>query len=244
MVMRIESNLYLANDSTPKGDDWWEWSVWVEGPSDELDQIQSVTYRLHPTFPNPIREVRDAASKFKLSSAGWGEFAILADVKRKDGRTLRVERWLELLDDKGLRRTDPAVTGKQRPTVFISHSVADGGVVQSLRNELTKQGVDVWTGESIEAKSDVALEIRECLKKADVIVPLVSDPQSRFVEEEARTALDAGRKVLPVVLGNARMPDALRDLYPRFEMPESKNITGLANRLAAMVKDMVVPEEK
>ena len=35
-----------------------------------------------------------------------------------------------------------------------------------------------------------------------------------------------------------------RDLYPRFEMPESKNITGLANRLAAMVKDMVVPEEK
>ncbi len=102
----------------------------------------------------------------------------------------------------------------------------------------------MWTGASIEAKSDVALEIRDYLKKADVIVPLVSDPQSRFVEEEARTALDAGRKVLPVVLGNARMPDALRDIYPRFEMPESKNVTGLANRLAAMVKDMVVPEEK
>jgi hypothetical protein len=202
-----------------------------------------VTYRLHPTFPNPVREVRDAASKFKLSSAGWGEFTIFADVKLKDGSALRVERWLELVDEMGSRRTDPAVTGKQRPTVFISHSEADGGVVQSLRSELTRQGVEVWTSESMEPQRDWALEIRECLKKADVVVPLVSDPQSRFVEEEARTAIESGRRVLPVVLGQARMPEALKDIYPRFEMPEPKNITGLANRLAAMVKDLAVPDE-
>jgi hypothetical protein len=66
-------------------EDWWEWWVWVEGADEELDKIDRVIYLLDRTFPNPIREVTDRESKFRLNSGGWGVFPIIATVVRKDG---------------------------------------------------------------------------------------------------------------------------------------------------------------
>ena len=68
-----------------EGDDWWSWSVWLDGPHEALDRVKYVEYTLHPTFPKPVRAEGDRASQFKLSSSGWGTFTIHAQVVQKDG---------------------------------------------------------------------------------------------------------------------------------------------------------------
>lgn len=79
-----------------KLDDWWNWSIWIEGSPSELDQIDHVIYKLHPTFPEPVRVTRDRSSNFRLESAGWGEFTILAKVVLKSGEEIRLSHELAL----------------------------------------------------------------------------------------------------------------------------------------------------
>jgi hypothetical protein len=235
MVMRVESRLRLENDSKPLAEDRWQWSVWVEGPPEELAQVQSVTYRLHPTFPKPVVQVSDGTANFKFSSAGWGEFMITAHVEMKDGRTIRLERWLDLGGAQESRKEG------RRPSVFLSHSVADSAIVSILRESLAKQGIDVRTAEqNLEPVEGMVEQLDRQLENADVVVALVSEPPSRFVEQEALMASKKGRFVLPVVVGGARVPGTLSGLT-RFELPDIKNVDGLANQIAARVKDHVVP---
>jgi len=53
-------------------------------PEDKLNKVKSVEYRLHSTFPNPIRVVEDRKSKFALTTAGWGEFLIRITIHLED----------------------------------------------------------------------------------------------------------------------------------------------------------------
>lgn len=68
-----------------EGDDWWSWSVWLAGDNAALDNVDYVEWRLHPTFPNPIRRVSDRRTGFRLETGGWGVFQIVARVQMKDG---------------------------------------------------------------------------------------------------------------------------------------------------------------
>jgi len=55
----------------------------------DLPYVRAVTYRLHPTFPNPVRRVeRTAANQAcELEIWTWGIFDITAEVEDKQGRT-------------------------------------------------------------------------------------------------------------------------------------------------------------
>jgi transcription initiation factor IIF auxiliary subunit len=79
-----------------QGDDWWDWWVWVEGPDEVLDEVAFVEYTLHPTFPNPVRTVRDRTTKFRLDTRGWGVFTIYVKVVAKDGSAVMLSHALEL----------------------------------------------------------------------------------------------------------------------------------------------------
>ncbi len=88
-------NFFVAQSQKYEGNQWWKWSLWIEASDEDLDRIESVTYTLHPTFPEPIRTETDRASKFQLRSAGWGIFTIPIEVRLKDGRTIEVEHDLQ-----------------------------------------------------------------------------------------------------------------------------------------------------
>jgi transcription initiation factor IIF auxiliary subunit len=90
MTLRIEQGFKY------QGDDWWKWWIWVDGPPEELDQIDRVTYILHPTFPNPVRDVKNRNTNFLLQTSGWGVFLIRAKVKHKDGRETSLTHNLRL----------------------------------------------------------------------------------------------------------------------------------------------------
>ena len=79
-----------------QGEDYWNWWIWINGSEEELDQIDSVTYILHPTFPNPVRDVKNRSTKFLLQTSGWGVFLIRAKVKYKNGKEIPLTHNLRL----------------------------------------------------------------------------------------------------------------------------------------------------
>jgi transcription initiation factor IIF auxiliary subunit len=83
--------LTIAQSSKYQGNDYWKWSVWLEGPSEMLDRVDKVTYYLHRTFPNPVRIVETRRTKFRLNAAGWGGFSLVAKITDKDGCETRLE---------------------------------------------------------------------------------------------------------------------------------------------------------
>jgi transcription initiation factor IIF auxiliary subunit len=77
-----------ANTSRYIGGGRWEWTVYINAPQQVLQDIQSVEYTLHPTFPDPVREVTgigDPRFPFGLTTNGWGTFEIPIQVVMKDG---------------------------------------------------------------------------------------------------------------------------------------------------------------
>jgi transcription initiation factor IIF auxiliary subunit len=77
-------------------DDWYEWCIFVDSPAPVVNEIEFVEYRLHPTFPDPIREIRDFSHRFVLMSSGWGTFTVHARVRFKDGSITTYKHHLDL----------------------------------------------------------------------------------------------------------------------------------------------------
>ena len=65
-------SLRITQDEKYAGDDWWEWSVWIDADEAELDAIEFVQYTLHHTFAKPVRRVSERSTRFRLNSSGWG----------------------------------------------------------------------------------------------------------------------------------------------------------------------------
>jgi len=86
----------IRQDERYEGDDWWKWSVWVEGSDNELDRIAFVEWILHPTFPNPVRKVGIRQTKFRLDTGGWGVFPIIARIQMQDGSQIQLDYFLQL----------------------------------------------------------------------------------------------------------------------------------------------------
>lgn len=86
----------IRQSETYLGNDWWDWSVWIDGSDAELDDVSHVEWRLHPTFPDPVRRVTDRVSKFRLDTGGWGTFVVHAVVHTKSGTPHRLRHQLQL----------------------------------------------------------------------------------------------------------------------------------------------------
>jgi hypothetical protein len=95
----------IKNDFRKVGKGWYRWSVYLEpkeGNQAVLDEVDHVTYTLHPTFPNPVQEVYDRESKFGLTATGWGEFEIKAAIHFKNGDVVTKYHYLDLGISKGV----------------------------------------------------------------------------------------------------------------------------------------------
>jgi len=49
-----------------------------------LERVEKVVYHLHPTFPDPERETTDRVGNFPMTTYGWGQFNLSADVHFTD----------------------------------------------------------------------------------------------------------------------------------------------------------------
>lgn len=203
-------NLKLVNNSEYLGNRSWKWEVWIEGPAVELDRVESVKYFLHPTFKDPIRFVTDKLSHFKLSSSGWGEFHIRAEVSIKGGKTLTLIHGLVFNAEE-----KESVLKTTKGSVFLSHSVADGPVANKVARLLLKKGYSVTDAAMvrIEAGKDWQKEIEHDMKLADVNVVLISPGMSEYTSLAASHLLSSEKviegKLLLVLLGSAEIGENL-----------------------------------
>jgi transcription initiation factor IIF auxiliary subunit len=95
-TMSEKSSLRIEQSEKYEGEDWWLWSVWVDGPKRDLDAVDLVEYTLHHSFRDPVRTVRTRHNGFKLETEGWGVFPIYARVCKKDKSVIRLKHQLKL----------------------------------------------------------------------------------------------------------------------------------------------------
>lgn len=82
--------------------------VWVEGDDQELDEIESVQYKLHPSFKKQVRESLARSNNFSITFWTYGMFNIEVTVVKTDGINETMNYYLEyeLPDDDGTNYVD------------------------------------------------------------------------------------------------------------------------------------------
>lgn len=102
--------------------------------------------------------------------------------------------------------------------VFLSHNQADKPRVRRLAERLKAAGVRVWLDEwVIQAGDIIALKVDEGLEQSRVLLLCISPAAlaSGWVALKRSTAVhrdpaNAGRRFIPLLLGDCALPDTLR----------------------------------
>jgi hypothetical protein len=212
MTLTIQQDEARADPTIP---DYWRWRVWIEGAEEELDQIESVRYQLHQTFPEPTRVVNDRASKFALSSMGWGEFTIYAAVKFNDSEREDqfLNHWLRLGGSP--KDPDPLASLKgAAPSVFLSSSFADFHLASGIAEALRARQVHVIDpNEPKRSGVNFADSVASKLGAADLAVMIVGKRTGEWLDWETKKLLAEDKDIIPVVFAE-KVPDRLANKNP------------------------------
>jgi hypothetical protein len=224
--------LRVKQDSVYQGNNWWKWSVWLEGRPKDLAVVDHVVYTLHPTFPDPVRIVRDRRTGFRLESSGWGEFELYLEIVDKNGKTHRRRHWLRLsYPAKGVEGKQGQLESTKGPVAYVSSSAADSSIARKVREALSDRGFQVRSMEELPADIPWKRVVDEILSSAEVAVFLLSGQPSLWTQTEIELALS--RKVshvVPVVIGDAEVPDRLKSFQSlRLDPPD--DVERLADRI-------------
>ncbi|WP_161494846.1 pYEATS domain-containing protein [Bradyrhizobium canariense] len=199
--------LRISQNAAPNDHGRWHWSVWIDGTDGELDAIQEVTWRLHPTFATPFRRLHSRASKFKLSTSGWGEFEIKATLKMKNGRSKSLRHWLRLGDQGETTKGAPIKSKSQdtpgrRSAIFLSYSLNNASLAAHLASELAKTEYAVVRDVDIPEGVDMRLWNREQIVNSDAVVVLGADESGTIRSHDVKIAQSKGVPVIPVTFGS------------------------------------------
>jgi len=180
----------------------------VEGTPKELADIKSVTYILHPTFPNPVRVMTNRAQKFRLDSSGWGEFTIKLQIRRKHGELVRRSHVLRFESPPSESDRPP----RKGPIVFLSSSATDSSAGTAIRKALEARNVIVVSSSDIKSNLPWQAYIETSLRSADATIAIISDATSPWVSRELEMARTLDVPILPVLVGKgAQMPTMIHD---------------------------------
>jgi hypothetical protein len=154
--------------------------------------------------------VKQRQSKFRLDSSGWGEFEINAHVTAMDGRQQHLKHWLRLTESSD-QSAGPA--SDEKPAVFISASVADGGWEDAVHDALARRGYQVLTASDLPAGVPAEAAISSTLDKATTVIGIFSDKSGPWAEREVMKAIEKDVSVVPLAVGpRAKIPAGLRSI--------------------------------
>jgi TIR domain/YEATS family len=144
-------SLEIRQAASSADNERWDWSVWIDGPDADLDQVESVKWVLHSTFPDPVVVVRQRQSKFQIDRNGWGEFVINAYVAANGGEQ-HLRHRLRLTESGG--GSAQPTTMRPRPLeqqadfdVFLCHNAADKPTVRRIAERLWERDLRPWLDE-------------------------------------------------------------------------------------------------
>lgn len=121
----INKDVYaIQQDYQYMGDDYWSWRIWVDATPEALNNINYVTYILHPSFTPPIKDVKDRSTAFMLKATGWGTFTIGIKLNLNNGKDIQLEHELLLeYPDEGweLLAEIPVKIGETEKAIQLLH---------------------------------------------------------------------------------------------------------------------------
>lgn len=107
------------------------------------------------------------------------------------------------------------MTQARRKSVFVSYSSKDASVVHDLNSLLnTLGGIDSWIyEEKLSSNEDWGVEIEKAISNADVLIVVVSKNSviSKAVQSEIRRAIVLKKRIFPVLIDDAEIPENLSD---------------------------------
>jgi YEATS family/TIR domain len=223
-----------------QGNDWWNWSVWIDAPEKQLDQIQYVEYTLHPTFAERVRRVTDRGTKFRLDSAGWGEFMIGLEIQEKDRHSFKRQHWLTL--DYPEQTAKPSrlepKEKKERPTVYISGSISDLNFSTVLAKSLEVQGFEVLKKEDVSSDLPWDRVMTLLMEQADLVVMLISGGLTSWGMREMDVALSRKLPIVSVLVGPATLPEPLR-AFKTIPLKDVSDAVKIAPQVSAQIKEAI-----
>jgi hypothetical protein len=75
--LRIRETAVCLKENHPDEDhDWFRWTLEIHGTPEALDSIDSVEYRLHPSFLARLQKARSRENHFGIEREGWGTFVV------------------------------------------------------------------------------------------------------------------------------------------------------------------------
>jgi len=191
--------LPLARADGCRRGDWWWWRVWLDGPARELDQVESVTYKLHQAFPEPIRTITNRSTKFELRSGGWGTFTIYATVTRKDGTSKKLRHALHL-EYPSTELETASHEKRDLPTrIFLSYEAEDAGRASELKATLRSLEIEVVDADSLDAGLPPDVAVARALETSDAYMMVSGSAEPGvFLRKEMRAAERAKKPVVVV----------------------------------------------
>lgn len=194
----------IAQDEKYAGNDHWDWSVWLEGPEDELDKVRMVTWILHPTFTPSRVAIRDRSRGFRLDAGGWGTFLLHAELRRKGtSNPLMLSHMLKLSspDAARSRPKDCPVDSAQGkpPRVFLSFSSEDSEPAKLFQQVAEQRGLEVTHANDLPADVPMEAALRKAIRESDAVVSFTSGSYlSPWVAKESNFARLEGTPVFSV----------------------------------------------
>ncbi|HUK42127.1 MAG TPA: pYEATS domain-containing protein [Candidatus Acidoferrales bacterium] len=213
----------IAQSEKYVGNNYWSWSAWIEASHDELDQLDYVTWILHPTFSPSRIENRSRETNFRLDTSGWGTFMLRAQLHFKNKPDSQiVNRMLRLTypDDEAVevasgKTPSPSFGVRKRsetnnPTIFLSYSSEDESHAQQVRLALAKIGARVLDAKSIASDLPLEAAVRKMIRESDGVLSVIgSDYASPNVVAEIKMAKVEEKPVVTVLPQGVEPPSAL-----------------------------------
>lgn len=236
-------SLQVRQTSKARRSDWWQWSVWLDGPAPELDQVDAVEYVLHPSFSDPVRRVKDRSTQFRLDASGWGEFKLHIHIHRRDGSVEKTEHWLQLGEDAQSKDLSfgskaPPVPSKSEGSgaIYLSYSVADTEMMGQVEQALSNQGMTVLTVEDCDPDLPFDDAFRRIARRVDCGVVAVSGMTGANMAREIG-ALERNQKpIIVLAIGSdARLPRQMSS-YPKVQIKEGSDPANVAARILEVVR--------
>lgn len=235
----VAGQINMKQSSEYMGNNWWKWSVWIDGPPAVLNDIQSVTYKLHSTFDNNVREQTNANEKFRLSSEGWGEFTIHAEIKPKSGPRITKRHWLTLAYPSAPRAMSRGFTATQdkapSSTVFLSAGVSDLRVANAVADVLKTKSIKVLKSDDFAADLPWEIAIAGMIKAADLMVVILSGPPNTWITRQIDAARTQKLDILPVVIGpTSTLPENIEE-FQRINLKDANDPQQVAPYVAIQI---------
>jgi len=208
-------SLKIAQDSQYQGNNWWKWSIWIEGPAEELNHIKSVTYVLHSTFANPVRTVTDRTSNFKLKTHGWGIFPIRINVLKEDGETVTLKHELEL----------------SRPDTMLGKMFPSEGTSSEAVERSGERTADIVASEEVQTEMGILAKEYEDIRRS---MP-AGDPRTQKMEVIASKMRSLARPECPLLknlVESSSAGERLAAVSILEAIPSPTYLTWLADRIA------------